>query len=140
MVEKRAGPEVPYPSLRDAIGQYRADGGTRNAIATALSVHISMVARYERGQNMPRPKKLDKLAALIGVSPSALRGEDVVRSGVPGVAMMQLVDVTPDEQVLLEAYRKLPPHGRESLRVHATQLLRKFASPTTTYPFGKHDQ
>lgn len=129
------GKECKYPGLRDAIARYRKDGGTRAAIAQALGVHISMIARYERGDDMPRPKKLEKLATLVNVPASVIRGEARLDKPMPGVAIMQLADVTPDEQIVLEGYRKLPPHGQESLRVHLTRLLQQFSQPSTTYPF-----
>jgi len=86
---------------------------------------------------MPRGKKLEKLAALIGISPAELQYGKVERSRVPGVNSLPAIDLTPDEQVLLAAYRQLPEYGKEALRVHATRLLEEFAPRSAVNPFGK---
>lgn len=58
----------------------------------------------------------------------------------PGLATVQVAEVTPEEQTLLVAYRQLPAFAREALRLRAVELLEEFGKPSARNPYGKTTQ
>lgn len=86
---------------------------------------------------MPRPQKLQQLAALLGLTPGELQfGEVNERTAASG--LLSGVDrLVPDEQSLLNCYRQLPDFGKKALRARATELLEHFGPASAKNPFGK---
>lgn len=97
-----------------------------------------MLRRYRGGFDMPRDKNMKKLADLIGVSPAELRYGKM--PSVPGVIAMKAIDLSPDEQKLLQVYRDMTPEARKALRARASQLLESFGAPSASNPWGKGSQ
>lgn len=95
-----------------------------------------MARRYEEGWTMPRHQKLKSLAVLIGISPQELQFGKLDPSLHPGI-VSTTAELTPDEFTLLAAYRKLPPHGKESLRVHVRRLMEEFVGADEDNPYGR---
>lgn len=50
----------------------KSAGLTQKQLAERANIDTSVIARYETGGAMPRPKAIEKLAAALGVPPSAL--------------------------------------------------------------------
>lgn len=94
-----------------------------------------MVRRYRGGLAKPETDDvMRKLAKLFNTTPGELHYGD---PKVPGVVTVPVADVTPDEQILLEAYRHLPRGGQKALRMRATELVEEFAPASTATPFSK---
>lgn len=133
---------VPHPQLAKSLQAWKARGGKTSWIASALDVTFEQARRYVEGKAMPRPSKMKRLAALIGISAAELQYGVKIdpRRTPPGTAMFQLANVEPEEQVLLETYRKLPPFAQEALRMRAAELLEEFGKKSEANPFGKGTQ
>ena len=129
---------MPYPELAHALKRWKARGGRTRWIADALGVKYEMARRYVEGKAMPRQQKMKKLAALIGVPAAELHyGKKLDPRRTPGLATVPVSNVTPEEQILLETYRRLPPAAQGALRVRASELLEEFGRKSEVNPFGK---
>lgn len=110
-------------------------------VAKALGVTPEMTRRYRMGLAMPRPEKMKKLAALVGMTPSELQYGTVSPSNAaPGLLSPQVVSVSSDELLLLESYRQMPDYARRALRARAAELTENFSKATPNNPFGKGTQ
>jgi hypothetical protein len=96
-----------------------------------------MVRRYRAGLAMPKGKKMELLAMLLGTTPAELQWGT---PKTPGVKTVPLVEVSPDEQVFIETYRQLPEVARKVLRARAAELLESFAPRSKSNPYGKGNQ
>lgn len=147
MVEKtrkRGGSRTaePKPVRHRAFGRvldtWMKSGEVSNAELAAQigDKNGEMIARYRRGETMPRPDKLQRLADAMGMTPAELRGE-----GSPQVLSSMLSDadgtLTEDELRLLRAYRRMKPVGQKAIRMHAGRLLEQQGLPDKDNPFGK---
>lgn len=87
---------------------------------------------------MPRHDKLKKLADLMHVDASELiYGEKARERGLIGMLGENALELTPDEQHLIKAYRKLPIVARKAVRAHAVRLLEEHGIKAADNPFGK---
>jgi len=132
-------PEPPkHPELALALQAWKARGGRTASIQKACGITFEQARRYMEGKAMPRPDKMKRLAALIGVSAAELQyGAKIDARRTPGLVTIPVAEVTADEQALLVAYRQLPPFAREALRMRASELIEEFAKPSAVNPFGK---
>lgn len=132
-------PEPPkYPELARTLQAWKARGGRTALIAKACGVTFEQARRYMIGRTMPRPDKMKKLAALIGVPAAELQyGAKIDPRRTPGLVTIPVAEVTADEQALLVAYRQLPAFAREALRIRLAELVEEFAKPSPVNPFGK---
>lgn len=141
MVEKRRADKADkMPILHPEFGR-RVEGYmskfdfSNEEVAEAIGKERGeMVRRYREGKALPRDETvMKKLATLFHTTPGELHYGD---PKVPGVVTVPVANVTPDEQVLLEAYRTLPRSGKKALRVRATELAEELSPPSKTMPFG----
>jgi hypothetical protein len=94
-----------------------------------------MVRRYRNGQARPDDDDvMRKLAVLFRTTPGELRFGD---PKVPGVITVPVAEVTPDEQMILEAYRRLPKAGKKAIRVRVAELAEELAPASEAIPYGK---
>ena len=138
MVEKgKKRPKTLYPEFGKRVDGYIVKFGFSNQeVAEAIDQKRGeMVRRYRGGEARPDDDEtMRKLAKLFHTSPGELRYGD---PKVPGIVTVPVAEVTPDEQVILEAYRHLPRAAKKALRVRATELAEEFAAPSKATPFGK---
>jgi transcriptional regulator with XRE-family HTH domain len=138
---KRSAAPPKHPELAKALQAWKARGGRTGAIAKACGVTFEQARRYVKGEAMPRPAKMKKLAVLIGVPAAELQyGAKIDPRRTPGLATIPMAEVTADEQALLVSYRQLPPFARESLRIRVAELLEEFGKASHVNPFGKGTQ
>lgn len=130
-----------HPELFRSMQAWKARGGRTRMVTEALKITPEMARRYMEGAAMPRPAKMKKLAALIGVSPAELQyGTKIDTRRTPGLETIPVQEVTADEQRLLAMYRDMAPFAKEALRIRAAELLEEFGKATVKNPFGKHHQ
>lgn len=111
---------------------------TNEEVAAAIGFEKGeMVRRYRGGLAMPRKDKLAKLADLMGLSPAQLQFPDERKEQTLAGMLGDAVDVSPDEQNLLKAYRKMSGTARKALRAHAVRLLEQHGAKDADNPFGK---
>jgi hypothetical protein len=138
MVDKRKSDKmlVRYPEFGRRVNGYMVKGGFNNEeVAQAIGFERGeMVRRYREGKAMADDDDvMRKMAILFRTTPGELRYGD---PKVPGIVTVPVAEVTPDEQVLIEAYRHLPKGGKKALRVRATELLEELAPASAAVPFG----
>jgi transcriptional regulator with XRE-family HTH domain len=144
MVERRkkAPPprEILYPEFAARLDELIRRYGLKNdEIAKAIGLTKGeMVRRYREGWDMPRKDKMKRLAALLGTTPAQLQWGGAPT--VPGVANVPILGVSPEEQMLIESYRRMSPAARKMLRARAAELLEEFSPPSQSNPFGKGTQ
>lgn len=133
---KHTRPVVKYPAFGKIVDEKLTRASLSNhQAAKRLGVTAEMVRRYREGWTMPRDKSMEKLAILIGVSPSELR------YGVKGKGdKMPLVKLSPDEETLLEDYRALPRDLQKMARARIVELLEAFTPASKKNPYGKGTQ
>jgi transcriptional regulator with XRE-family HTH domain len=139
MVEKRRSND-PLPVLHPEFGKrvetymQKFDYSNEEVAELIGKERGEMVRRYRAGQALPETETMRKLAKAFHTTPGELHYGD---PKVPGVVTVPVADVTPDEQVILEAYRRLPRGAKKALRVRATELAEEFAPASSAVPFGK---
>jgi transcriptional regulator with XRE-family HTH domain len=139
MVDTGSAPYLVF-GMRLADAMERA-GISGPDVAKALGVSPEMPRRYRMGLAMPRPDKMKKLAALVGMTPSELQyGTISTANAAPGLLSPQVTSVSSDELQLLECYRQLPDYARRALRARATELVENFAKASPKNPFGEGTQ
>lgn len=107
-------------------------------LAKAAGVTPEMARRYTLGTAMPRPEKMKKIAALVGLSPSELQYGTVSGSNAaPGLLGPHVVTLGAEELQLIDQYRQLPEYAQRALRARATELVEAFGKASPVNPFGK---
>lgn len=139
MVEKTKRDKLPirYPEFGRRVEAAMVRNGLNNEdVAAAIGKDKGeMVRRYREGKALPRDENVvRKMATLFSMTPGELHYGD---PKVPGVITVPVANVSPDEQILLEAYRNLPKGAKKVLRVRATELLEELAPPSASNPNGK---
>jgi transcriptional regulator with XRE-family HTH domain len=110
-------------------------------VAKSCGVTPEQARRYSMGAAMPRPDKMKKLAALVGMTPAELQyGTVSTSNAATGLLSPQVTSVSGDELLLLETYRQLPEFARKALRARAAELLENFGAATSKNPYGKGTQ
>lgn len=139
MPKRPAAPLPRHPEFARSMQAWKARGGRTRMVTEALKVTPEQARRYMNGEAMPRPNKMKKLAALIGISPAELQyGAKIDARRTPGLVTVPVQEVTADEQRLLVMYRDMAPFAKEALRIRAAELLEEFGKATAKNPFGKH--
>lgn len=129
---------VRHPEFGRTLDTWMKNGKVTNAeLAKQIGdKNGELIARYRRGEMMPRPDKLKRLADAMGMTPAELRGE-----GSPQVLASMLdasdINLSEDEHRLLKAYRKMKPVGQKSIRMHAGRLLEQQGVADRDNPFGR---
>lgn len=133
-----AGPPlvVRYP---DFGRQLRTDmkrlGLTIKDLKVATGSTYEAARLWTEGKSMPRSTSRERLAKLLGKTVSQLMFPE--EGPPPGVTLIPLTDVTPDEQRLIDMYRRMPEPARKVLRVRAAELLEAFGKPSKANPYGR---
>lgn len=137
------------PMVDDSAPRF-TDFGTRLAVAMARA-HVSipevakavgvtpeMARRYTLGTAMPRPEKMKRIAALVGLTPSELQyGTVSSANAAPGIFGPQVAKLNAEETQLIDQYRQLPDYAQRALRARATELVEAFGKASTSNPFGQ---
>lgn len=114
--------------FKDRLRQARKEKGiSQSKLAKLVSVHVTNISRYERGENKPTSAVLTKLGDALGVS------ADYLMSG----SMQEVAGKAISDKVLLEQFRKveLLPTEKKHLVMEfldafliKVELQQKFAS------------
>jgi hypothetical protein len=140
MVEKKKRDKlkVRYPAFGRRVDAAMVKNGLNNEDVAAVigKPKGEMVRRYREGKAIPNRDEtiMRKMATLFSMTPGELHYGD---PKVPGVVTLPVANVSPDEQILLEAYRNLPKGAKKVLRVRATELLEELAPASPANPNGK---
>lgn len=126
---------VPYPEFGKIVTERLDRIGLSNAeAAKPVGCTPEMIRRYREGKQMPRDAKLERLAKMLGLTPSQLRYPTRLAGKMP------LSKLDPDEAEMLAEYQKLPPFAKKIVRSRIVELLEEFGAPDKTNPFAKGTQ
>jgi len=139
MVEKRSGDKLPvrYPEFGRRVDTYMVKMSLTNEDVAEIigKERGEMVRRYREGKAIPRDEEtMRKMATLFRTSAGELHYGDPL---VPGVITVPVANVSPDEQIMIEAYRKLPRAAQKAVRARVTELLEEFAPAGEGAPFSR---
>jgi hypothetical protein len=84
---------------------------------------------------MPRDKRLERLARLIGVPIAELRFG--TKAGKGARMLLPLARLAADEETMLDEYRQLPDYARKMVRARIMELLEEFGPASEKNPYGK---
>lgn len=130
---------VRHPEFGRTLNEWMIRTGATNAeVGRRLGdKNGEKVARYRRGESMPRQKnKMRILADLIGITEAELRG-DQSPAVLESMASEEDRARTEDEHRLLKAYRKMNLLGQKAIRNHAGKLLEQQGIRGPDNPFGQ---
>lgn len=95
--------------LKDTLRELRTEKNmTQKELSEQLDLSKNTVCEYEKGRAEPSLETLLKLSAIFGVSVDYLLGRSDDFGNVTVTTASPSAVLTPDEQELLELYKKLP--------------------------------
>ena len=100
-------------------------GLTQQVVADQLQVDRTTYTKYEIGRVSPDPQGLSKLADLFAVTVDTLLGRESGHAHLPVMEPPQrAVDLTGQEQLLVQMFRQLSPNEQSALVEKVQQTYR----------------
>lgn len=105
---------------------------TQKEVAVRLGITESTYCGYETGKREPDVLKIKAISSILGVS-----GDYLLETGFsvpPSHAESDFISFAPDEQQLINDYRRLSPAGKEYILQTMAMALRSYSGKNNAFP------